>query len=288
MLVREALQLGGQQLPTRPGLPDPRREALWLLAHAWGVGESSLRLEPARPVPPAVEQRYRRWLERRADGEPAHHLSRSCPFWGRDFLVSPAVLIPRPETELLVAAALSLELADGALVADIGAGSGCIAVTIAAERPQWRVVATDRSLAALAIAQRNRQAHGVALPLLQGDLAVALAGGFDLVLANLPYIPRGLLAELPVEVQHDPAAALDGGAGGLELVQRLLSDLPRLLAPGGSALLELGEDQADAVALQATGLGLREERRVKDLGGCDRLVLLRRPWPPTMRRPAGP
>jgi len=272
--VEEALQSGAAALPTREGIPDPRREAAWLLARAWGVDEITLRLHPEREVPAEIEARYRSWLERRAAGEPAHHLTGFCPFWGREFLVTPEVLVPRPETELLVQTALELPLSETARVLDVGTGSGCIAVSLAAERPRWRVCAVDRSPAALRVAGRNIERHGVEIELFLGDLASAAAPPWDLVVANLPYIPSSNLERLPKEVRHDPSAALDGGADGLDLVRALLADLPRLLRVCGGAVLEIGENQADAVATVAAGAGLAVARRVRDAGGCERVVVL--------------
>ena len=272
--IEEALQSGAAALPTREGIPDPRREASWLLAAAWGVDEITLRLHPEREVPAEVEERYRGWLERRAAGEPAHHLIGSCPFWGREFLVNAEVLVPRPETELLVQTALELPLSETARVLDVGTGSGCIAVSLAAERPRWRVCAIDRSPAALQVARRNIERHGVEVELFLGNLASAAAPPWDLVVANLPYIPSSDLERLPKEVRHDPPAALDGGAEGLDLVRVLLTDLPRLLRVCGGAILEIGEDQVDAVATVAAGAGLAVARRVRDTGGCERVVVL--------------
>lgn len=274
--VEELLSVGARRLPPREGIPDPRREARWLLAHAWGVKEIRLVLHPELEVPSAVEERFGEWVRRRADGEPAQHLSGRCKFWGRDFLVTPAVLVPRPETELLVEVALELQVAADARVLDLGTGSGCVAVSLAAERPRWRVIGVDRSLAALAVAATNRARHRAELPLVCGDLADQLAGGFDLVVANLPYLPSASLAELPVEVRHDPELALDGGSDGLELIRRLLEDLPRLLKACGGAVLELAEDQADQVAELAGRAGLAVARRVLDIGGHDRVVVLQR------------
>jgi release factor glutamine methyltransferase len=247
---------------------------MWLLAAAWGVEETTLHLHPQREVPVEVESRYRDWLERRAAGEPAHHLTGSCPFWGRDFVVSPAVLVPRPETELVIETALSLPLPEEARVLDVGTGSGCIAVTLAAERPRWRVWGVDHSVAALTTARGNAARHRVSVSLLRGDLTAAIGPSWDLVVANLPYIPTADLATLPVEVGHDPDVSLDGGADGLDLVRDLLSDLPRILRPCGGAVLEIGEGQAGAVSDLANEAGMAVARRVRDVGGVERIVVL--------------
>ncbi len=270
----KALELGGRSLPERRGIPDPRREAMWLLARAWGVEEIALRLHPEREVSAEVEARYNDWLQRRAAGEPAHHLTGSCEFWGRDFAVSSAVLVPRPETELLVQVVLDLPLSPTARVLDVGTGSGCIAITMAAERPKWRVFAVDRSASALEIARSNARRHGVVVANHLGDLTVPVAPPWDLVTANLPYIPTDELAHLPEEVGYDPVSALDGGSDGLDLIRRLIADLPRILRPCGGAVLELGENQADAVAEIAASAGLGVARRIKDPGGCERVVVL--------------
>jgi release factor glutamine methyltransferase len=184
------------------------------------------------------------------------------------------VLVPRPETELVVEAALGLPISSTALVLDVGTGSGCLAVTLAADRPRWRVRAVDRSAAALAVARRNAARHGVDIPMFQGDLTAATAPPWDLVVANLPYVPSPALGGLPVEVRHDPRGALDGGADGLELVRRLTGDLRRLLRPCGGAVLELGEGQAEAVAAVARAAGLGVARRLRDAGGCERVIVV--------------
>jgi release factor glutamine methyltransferase len=272
--VAEALTMGADMLPRREGIPDPRREAEWLLAAAWGVEEIALRLHPERDVPEEVERLYVGWLERRAAGEPAHHLTGFCPFFGRSFEVSPAVLVPRPETELLVETALALPLSTDARVLDVGTGSGCVALTLAAERPRWRVSAVERSPAAIAVACRNRNRHGVAVSLFLGDLSAAVAPPWDLVVANLPYVPTGAIREAPIEVRHDPPAALDGGADGLDLVRRLLDDLSRLLRPCGGAALEIGDGQAEIVARLASAAGLAVARRVRDAGRVERVIVL--------------
>ena len=175
MKTAEALAKGSETLPQREGIPDPRREAMWLLAAAWGVEEMTLRMHPEREVPVEVERRYGVWLERRVAGEPAHHLTGTCPFWGREFEISAAVLVPRPETELVVETAFELPLPNNARILDVGTGSGCIALTLAAERPGWRVSAVDSSSAALEIARRNGNRLGIAVAFYRGDLASAVA-----------------------------------------------------------------------------------------------------------------
>jgi release factor glutamine methyltransferase len=274
MITQEAIALGERSLPRRRGIPDPHREAMWLLARAWGVEEITLRLHPEREVPAEVEARYRSWLERRAAGEPAHHLTGECGFWGRNFMVSPAVLVPRPETELVIQVALDLPLSPTARVLDVGTGSGCIAVSLAAERPKWRVSAVDVSSRALEVARANAARHGVKVAFEEADLTTSAEPSWDLIVANLPYIPTADLATLPREVGFDPVSALDGGPDGLDLIRRLIADLPRLLRPCGGAVLELGEEQADIVAALAATGGLGVARRIKDPGGCERAIVL--------------
>ncbi len=269
-LIREAVG----RLPRRPGIPDPPREARWLLAAAWGVPESRVLSGPRAIVPADVVTRFREWVRRRAAGEPAEHLTGRCRFFGRDFAVSPSVLVPRPETELVVATALDLGLPRAARVVDVGTGSGCLAVTLALERPGWRVVAVDTSIAALRVARVNARRMGASVDVAASDLTAALAPGFDLVVANLPYIPTGELESLPVEVRHDPIAALDGGIDGLDPVRRLTDDLGRLLRRCGGAILELGEGQGDAVAELTSSHHLGVARRVRDVAGIDRVLVL--------------
>lgn len=277
MTVDELLREGAARLPMRDGLPDPRREARWLLARSLGVDEEWLLIHPGATPPAEDAERFREWVRRRSDGEPAHHLTGWCSFWGREFRVSPAALVPRPETELLVQTALALPVSATARVLDVGTGSGCIAISLATERTRWRVEAVDRSLAAIEVARANIAAYPqAAIRLVCGDLATSLFGGYDLVVANLPYVPSDQMDQLPIEVRCDPPAALDGGVHGLELIRALVTDLPRLLRPCGGALLELGEDQADTVTELAVGCGLAVARRVRDLGGCDRIIVLER------------
>jgi release factor glutamine methyltransferase len=174
----------------------------------------------------------------------------------------------------LIEVALELPLPSTARVLDVGTGSGCIAVTLAMERPGWRVSAVDLAADALALARLNAMGHGANVALFRGDLTCAVAPPIDLVVANLPYVPSADLGSLPLEVRHDPVAALDGGADGLDLVRKLLRDLARLLRVCGGAILEIGENQADMVAAFAAEADLVVARRVRDLAGCERVVVL--------------
>ena len=224
---------------------------------------------------PRSRTRYRAWLERRAAGEPAHHLTGECEFWGRNFQPFPrrsSCPGPRPNSSIQVA--LDLPLSPTARVLDVGTGSGCIAVTLAAERPKWRVSAVDVVARGTGCGPHQRRRHEVEIDFHEADLtATSTRPG----ISSSPICPTSrppFSNACRREVHHDPASALDGGPDGLDLVRRLIEDLPRLLRPCGGAVLEIGEDQADAVAALASTAGLGVARRIKDPGGCERVVVL--------------
>jgi release factor glutamine methyltransferase len=198
-------------------------------------------------------------------------------FYGRRFHLEPQVLIPRPETELLIEQALSRP-EPASRILDLGTGSGCIAVTLALELPKSRTVASDLSWEALQVARRNIEAHGVeqTVNLVNSNMVEAFAGPFDLVCANLPYVPTDQLPQLEV-ARKEPGMALDGGSFGTEFIYDLLEELPRILAPGGCALIEIDSDQAAGVAGQARSSFPSARMRIeKDLAGRERLLVLER------------
>lgn len=252
----------------------PSREARAFLAQALGVSEAFVLAHPETLVPPSICQAFRAFLHRREKGEPYHLILGSCPFYGRQFLVPRGVLIPRPETELLLEAALKLPLPKAPQIVDVGTGSGCLAVTLALELFEARVVASDISWQAAAATTLNARRLGTRIRVCLGDLACHLRGPFHLLVANLPYLPEGFRRQAPKELAFEPPEALYAGPDGLAALTRLLPHLPRLLAPFAFALLEIGPGQAQAlVARLPEGLSL--ENILEDGAGVQRVLVLR-------------
>ena len=236
------------------GVTDARREAASLLAHTTGRDRAYLFARGEEPAAPGVLARYRALIARRAAGEPLQYLTGRQEFYGLEFEVTPDVLIPRPETELLVEAALELlRGVDAPRVCDVGTGSGCIPVALLHERGDARAVGLDISPAALEVAARNAARHGVTgrLALLASDCFAALdpaTDHFQLIASNPPYVAEADLAGLQREVrEHEPRVALTPGGDGLSVIRRLIKDAPPFLAPGGLLLFEIGYNQHEAV-----------------------------------------
>jgi release factor glutamine methyltransferase len=272
----------------KAGIENPRLNAELLLGEVLGLERIMLYARFEQQVSREQRDRFRELVKRRAAREPLQYLLGRCEFYGRQFEVTPAVMVARQETELLVGKCLE-KLPEGASwAADVCTGSGVIAVTLAAERQSLRVAATDASPEALDVAARNARKHGVEgrVRLAVGDLTEPVAAllpsgreGTDLLAANPPYVPTAQVEGLEPEVRdYEPRAALDGGPDGLSVVRRLVPQAGRLLRPGGWLALEVGEGQAGRVRdlVERTGLFATETlETVTDAGGCERVLCVR-------------
>lgn len=275
--VRTVLGWTTEYLAKR-GIDSPRLTAEMLLAHALKLSRVYLYTDLDRPLVKAERAGFRSLIERRAAGEPTHYLIGSREFYNRSFAVDPRVLIPRPETELLVESVLRSVPKDGSSqLLDVCTGSGCIAVSLAAERPQASLWATELSTEACEVARANALALKVdqRLKVLQGDLFEPLAPGvrFDAVVSNPPYVSSGEIAGLAAEVRREPLTALDGGTDGLALLRRIIAGAGSWLKPGGLLALEIGEKQGGAVLDLLQRAGYADARIEKDLARLDRLAL---------------
>jgi len=266
----------------RRSVDAPRLTSELLLAHVLGLTRVRLYTDLDRPLEQAELGSLRALIERRTAGEPVQYLTGIREFSGRPFRVDPRVLIPRPETELLVDEVVSaLRGAAAPRLVDVGTGSGCIAVTLAQELPGARVLATDVDPDACAVARANAEALGVGgrVEIRQGELLdpVADQPPFDAVVSNPPYVRSGDLPGLQREVRREPARALDGGPDGLHVIRRLLDAAFDRLAPEGLLALEIGEDQGDAVRDLLVARGYERVRIARDLERRERMAFGTRP-----------
>lgn len=258
MNTAEALRAGGIDA----------REARLLLAAASGFSEAAITASPERALAPEVERIFLQYAKRRKNGEPVAYIVGFKEFYSMQLAVNPAVLIPRPETELLVDLALQLAFSS---VVDLGTGSGAIALAIKRQRPGARVVATDSSAAALVVARRNAVKHGLEVEFLHGRWLEPLAGGrFDLIVANPPYVTDGdhHLRQLGFE----PQEALVGGVDGLDGIREIAAAAPRHLLPGGRLLVEHGMGQERAVREVLDRAGLEDIANWPDLARIPRVT----------------
>ncbi len=267
-----ALRAAAARLPG----PDARHEAEQLLLHVLGRDRAWLFAHGDDPLPASGAATLDAWLARRASGEPLAYLLGRRGFWTLDLQVSPATLIPRPETERLVELALERLPDDRPLrVADLGTGSGAIALALASERPLAQVVATDLSGDALRVAQANAETNRIAnVAFRQGSWLAPLAGQrFDLIASNPPYIADGDPHLMQGDLRYEPPAALSSGADGLDAIREIVATAPAYLLPGGWLLLEHGWDQGEAIRALLLAAGFVDVATETDIEQRDRVTL---------------
>lgn len=256
------------------GVEKARLDAELLLAHVLGVERIDLYVQFERPVAPALRARFRELVRSRAtERVPVAYLTGVREFWSLPIQVTQDVLIPRPETELLVRTAAAHR---PRRVAEIGVGSAAVVCALAYELPEAEFVAVDCSEAALEVARKNLEQQGLAsrVELRCGDGATVLEPGFDVVVCNPPYVPSGELAGLAPELAHEPRIALDGGPDGLDFIRRLVVSAPELVGCGW-LLLEIGHDQAERVTGLLNDAGAKEVTAHRDLAGIERVLQAR-------------
>ena len=257
------------------GIPDPETDSALLLSFLTGQAPLSLRLDSDTDLSPDVLDSYSALAERRLSREPLQYITGEAPFFGRVFQVDSRVLIPRPETEALCAWVLEALPASGPCrVLDLCCGSGCIGLTLAAERPSLQVTLSDCSPDALDVSAANAARIGLQVSLHRGDLTEGLPQAFfDCVVSNPPYIPSAECGILQPEVLREPSLALDGGVDGLDFYRRIAAESAAVLKPEGILLLELGYGEADAVSGLLASAGFTGITVRKDFGGIDRMML---------------
>lgn len=261
------------------GLAEPGADAALLLEEATGLSRAALLAGGEQPLREDAAERLAHFVARRLAREPVHRILGRRAFWTLDLAISPAVLDPRPDSETLIEAVLALAPRPGARVLDLGIGSGALLCALLTEWPDAVGVGVDRSVEACRVARRNVEACGLGARTLvvAGDWGAALAGPFDVVVSNPPYIRSDAILGLDPEVRdHDPRLALDGGADGLEAYRAIVPLAARLLAPGGLLAVEVGWSQGEDVARLLAQAGFAEVARRRDLGGHHRVVTGRR------------
>jgi release factor glutamine methyltransferase len=285
--VIHALVIAARERLIRAGIPPDQAgiDAEVLIRHVLGWDRAKYLASRHEPLPSPASFPFEAALAERERRVPVAYITGHREFWGLDFDVSPAVLIPRPESELIVEAGLTfLSDAEARLrIADVGTGSGCLAVSLAYERPHATLLATDVSEDALAIARRNAERHGVSgrIRFARTSFLTETQGPFDLIVANPPYVPRSHQATLSPDVRdHEPAVALFGrGEDGLDDVRELLGQSATRLAPSGRVMMEFGYGQGDAVRAGAERAGLGIVDILRDLQGHERTLIAARRSP---------
>lgn len=265
----------GEEILRRVGVGDAALDAWLLLSLASGMDRAAYYMHQEEEIPDEQLGEYLSALKRRAEHVPLQYIAGETEFMGHRFKVNSAVLIPRQDTETLVEEALKA-VRPGSRVLDLCTGSGCVIVSIICAVPDARGYAADISKQALNVARENARMNGVSVIFEQGDLFGPVAGDFDVIVANPPYIPTGEIEGLMPEVRSfEPAEALDGGMDGLDFYRRIAAEAGEHLSPGGQIFLEIGCDQGEAVSSLLAEGALYDVRVKKDLAGRDRVVAAR-------------
>lgn len=271
--IRAALEAAKERIA--PVSSSVSLDAQLLLGEILGIGRAQIIAYPERELTSEQVAQYDQWIERRAQGEPIAYILGRKAFYDRTFRVTPDVLIPRPETEHLLELALDFAGDRPIVAVDVGTGSGALAVTFKANTPATTVYAVDISPAALAVARQNASEHDTAITFFEGSLLEPLVERgvkVDLIMANLPYIDTTEMHDLAVS-QHEPHLALDGGSGGLDLIEAFLLQVESVAEPGACILLEIGADQGEAVSQMAQErLSPQSATVIADYAGLDRVV----------------
>jgi release factor glutamine methyltransferase len=271
--VATLLEAGTRSLATAAMGASARLDVQLLLAHALGVTRERLLSHPELVVEAPSAARYAELITRRAGGEPLAYLTGTRDFWSLRLMVNPAVLVPRPETELLVERALQLHTAREGRIADLGTGSGAVALALASERPHWWLTATDVSAQALVVARANAARLGMSVEFLQGSWFEPLAGRrFDLVVSNPPYVAADDPAMTSGALAHEPRLALTPGADALACLRAIVQAAPQHLAEGGWLLLEHGAQQGEPLRAELVLAGFGYVRSHRDLAGHERVT----------------
>lgn len=255
------------------GIPDPENDSALLLSFLCGKSSLSLRLDTDMRLDESLLREYKILAERRLTREPLQYITCKAPFYKRTFFVDSRVLIPRPETELLCLWALELFPHNPVSVLDLCCGSGCIGLTLGAERPSWKITLSDISQSALEVARINCSALSLSAAFHHGDLTEGLPDhSFDLIISNPPYIPSSECIQLQKEVLYEPHEALDGGTDGMEFYRRIASEALRVARTHGILMMELGFGEAVTVRRILSESGYNDIRVRQDLNGIDRMI----------------
>lgn len=294
----EAVRLATAKRLREAGIESAALDARLLICQATGLTHEALVAQGRDGLAPEPARRLSRYVDRRLGGEPVSRIKGVREFYGRDFLIDPSTLDPRPDTETLIAAVLGLVARAGLqekplTVLDLGTGSGCILLTLLAELPRAQGVGTDIAQSALRIARQNADRLGLdgRTRFVGARWFDGLEDPFDLIVSNPPYIASGEIADLAPEVAaHDPRGALDGGPDGLDAYRAIAAGAARALSPGGHLVVEIGAGQAEAVMglFQGSGLLVDADGPVLDLAGHPRCVLAQSPCLKGLGLPAGP